>query len=107
MLKSKACGAVGLVLIVIGLNGCSVLSKDPDPQQYMSRVKIGMTRADVEDSLGPPDGNWGPWYSPCTEYAFQKHGTDRWSVYYNNQNRVVFTEHAACNVQRAKQVGLR
>ncbi|EKS69470.1 MULTISPECIES: outer membrane protein assembly factor BamE [Caballeronia] len=107
MLESKAYGAVAMALVLIGLNGCSAFVKDPDPQEYMSRVKVGMTRAEVEDSLGPPDGNWGPWHSLCTEYAFKKHGTDRWSVYYNNQNRVVYTEHAGCNVKRAKEVGLR
>ena len=107
MLESKAYGAVAMALVLIGLNGCSAFVKDPDPQEYMSRVKVGMTRAEVEDSLGPPDGNWGPWQSLCTEYAFKKHGTDRWSVYYNNQNRVVYTEHAGCTVKRAKEVGLR
>lgn len=107
MLESKACGVVGLVLILTGLSGCSVFSKDPDPREYISRVKVGMTREDVEDNLGPPDGNWGPWHSQCTEYAFKDHGADRWSVYYNNQHRVVYTEHAACNVKRAKEVGLR
>ncbi|BCQ27004.1 outer membrane protein assembly factor BamE (plasmid) [Caballeronia sp. NK8] len=107
MLKSKTCLVMALLGALIGLNGCSAFIPDPDPTEYMSRVKIGMTRADVEDHLGPPDGNWGPWHSQCTEYAFKKHGVDRYSVYYNNQNRVVFTEHAACNVARAREVGLR
>ncbi|SAK53062.1 hypothetical protein AWB76_01802 [Caballeronia temeraria] len=107
MLRWKAYGAASLVLVLIGLSGCAAFIKDPDPQEYMAPVKVGMARAEVEDKLGPPDGNWGPWYSVCTEYAFKKHGTDRWSVYYNNQSRVVYTEHAGCNLERAKQVGLR
>ncbi|SAK77907.1 hypothetical protein AWB77_03703 [Caballeronia fortuita] len=107
MFQSKVCSVVGLVLVLIGLNGCSVFIKDPDPTEFMSRVKVGMTRADVEDHLGPPDGSWGPWHSVCTEYGFGKHGVDRYAVYYNNQSRVVFTEHAGCSVSRARQVGLR
>ena len=98
---------LGLVSVLIGLNGCSAFVKDPDPKEYMSRVKVGMTRGEVEDRLGPPDGNWGPWHSVCTEYGFGKYGTDRYAIYYNNQSRVVFTEHAGCNIARAKQVGLR
>ncbi|SAK57877.1 hypothetical protein AWB75_02278 [Caballeronia catudaia] len=107
MIKSKLFLALALLAVLLGLNGCAAFIPDPNPQEYMSRVKIGMTRADVEDNLGPPDGNWGPWHSLCTEYAFGKNGVDRYAVYYNNQNRVVFTEHAGCNVTRAKQVGLR
>ncbi|WP_086972826.1 outer membrane protein assembly factor BamE domain-containing protein, partial [Caballeronia glebae] len=95
MFESKTWGVVALisvlVSVLIGLSGCSAFVKDPDPREYMSRVKIGMTRADVEDHLGPPDGNWGPWHSQCTEYAFNSHGGDRYSVYYNNQSRVVYT----------------
>lgn len=98
---------VMLACVLIGLNGCSAFVKDPDPKEYMSPVKVGMTRAEVEDRLGPPDGSWGPWHSQCTEYGFGKHGSDRYSIYFNNQSRVVYTEHAACNVQRARQVGLR
>ncbi|WP_321797294.1 outer membrane protein assembly factor BamE [Caballeronia sp. J97] len=107
MFKSKVGGVAGLILVLIGLSGCSAFSKDPDPKEYMSRVKVGMTRADVEDNLGPPDGSWGPWHSVCTEYGFGKHGADRYSIYYNNQSRVVFMEHAGCSVTRAKEVGLR
>ncbi|BBQ01313.1 hypothetical protein BSFA1_64410 (plasmid) [Burkholderia sp. SFA1] len=107
MIQSKACLAWALVCAVLGLNGCAAFIPDPNPTEFMSRVKIGMTRADVEDRLGPPDGNWGPWHSQCTEYGFGKHGADRYAVYYNNQSRVVFTEHANCNVERAKEVGLR
>ena len=107
MLKSKVCVLTGLLCVVLGLSACSFSSKEPNPQQYMSRVQVGMTRAAVEDHLGPPDGNWGPWHSQCTEYAFGKDGVDRYSVYYNNQSRVVYSEHASCNLARAKQVGLR
>lgn len=107
MPKFKTCSAVSLICVLIGLSGCSSLVKDPDPQEYMSRVKIGMTRADVEDSLGPPDGNWGPWHSQCTEYGFGKHGADRYAIYYNNKSRVVYTEHGACSVAKAREVGLR
>ncbi|CCD40131.1 unnamed protein product [Candidatus Paraburkholderia kirkii UZHbot1] len=107
MFKSKVCGMLGLVSVLIGLNGCSAFVKDPHPQEYMSRVKGGMTRGDVEDRLGPPDRSWGSWHSVCTEYGFGNHGTDRYAIYYNNQSRVVYTEHAGCNIARAKQVGLR
>jgi hypothetical protein len=109
MRDSKAWVATGLICVLAGLAGCSTFGKDkdPDPRDYMSRVKTGMTRADVEDRLGPPDGSWGPWYSVCTEYGFSKWGTDRYAIYYNNQKRVVFTEHAACNPKRAEQLGLR
>ncbi|SAK82861.1 hypothetical protein AWB79_05542 [Caballeronia hypogeia] len=107
MFKSKVYGLVGLACVLAGLSACAAFIPEPDPTEFMSRVKVGMTRADVEDRLGPPDGNWGPWHSLCTEYGFGKHGADRYSVYYNNQTRVVYTEHAACNVTRAKEVGLR
>jgi len=44
------------------------------------------------------------WCSLCTEYAFKENGTDRWSVYYDNQNRGVFTERAGRRDKRAKEV---
>jgi hypothetical protein len=104
MLKLKFSMLASVACIVTMLGGCASEPYGPD---VMSRVKVGMTKDQVVDRLGPPDGNWGPWYSQCIEYGFGAYARDRYALYTNNQSRVVFIEHAKCNLQRAEQMGLR
>ncbi|BAN27026.1 hypothetical protein BRPE64_DCDS00900 (plasmid) [Caballeronia insecticola] len=86
--------------------GCA-FHADPDPKEVMSRVRVGMTKDDVVDRLGPPDDNWGPVYSECSEYGFGKTNADRYAIYFNNQRRVIYSEHAACNLNRSRALGTR
>ncbi|SAL46544.1 hypothetical protein AWB71_02523 [Caballeronia peredens] len=88
------------------LAGCAI-HRDPDPKEVMSRVRIGMTKDDIIDRIGPPDDNWGPVYSECSEYGFGKFGADRYAIYFNNQRRVIFSEHAPCSLDRARTLGTR
>jgi hypothetical protein len=104
MYKLKWCVFAGLACMLTVLSGCA---SDPSGPEVMSQVKIGMTKDQVIDRLGPPDGTWGPWHSQCIEYGFARFARDRYAVYINNQSRVIFTEHAACNPQRAIELGLR
>jgi hypothetical protein len=105
MIRLKMCAMAGLACLFAMLSGC--ITSNPDPAEVMARVKPGMTKDEMIDRVGPPDGNWGPWHSQCIEYGFGKYAADRYAVYINNQNRVVFSEHARCSVKRAESVGLR
>jgi osmotically inducible lipoprotein OsmE len=102
----KTCFVAGLVCLLTAVAGCSTV-KDPDPKEVMSRVRIGMTNDDVVDRLGPADASWGPEYARCLEYTFGKQGADRYAIYFNNQRRVTYSEHAECKLKRAQRLGLR
>jgi outer membrane protein assembly factor BamE (lipoprotein component of BamABCDE complex) len=104
MLKLKYCVLACVACVLSVLFGCA---SEPVATDVMSRVHVGMTKDDVIDRLGPPDGNWGPWHSQCLEYGFQKYAKDRYALYVNNQERVIYIEHANCNVKRAESLGLR
>jgi outer membrane protein assembly factor BamE (lipoprotein component of BamABCDE complex) len=104
MRKLKSIATAGAVCIAAMLGACA---SEPNPVDVMSRVKPGMTKDEVIDRLGPPDGSWGPWHSQCIEYGFQKYARDRYAIYINNRSRVVYIEHATCSVKRATEVGLR
>jgi hypothetical protein len=104
MLRTFLCALIGATCVVASLSGCA---SDPNPTEVMSQVHVGMTKDEVIDRLGPPDGNWGPWHSQCIEYGFKKYAMDRYAIYINNKDRVIFTEHAGCSVARAEQLGLR
>jgi hypothetical protein len=95
----------GAACVLASLHGC--MTSEPNGAAVMTQVKPGMTKDEVVDRLGPPDGNWGPWHSQCIEYGFGRYAKDRYAVYVNNQSRVVLVEHAGCNVKRAEEAGLR
>jgi hypothetical protein len=104
MLKMKYSVLAGVMCLLSVLSGCA---SEPNGPEVMSRVQVGMSKDEVVDRLGPPDGNWGPWHSQCIEYGFRKYATDRYAIYVNNRNRVIAIDHAQCSVKRAEQLGLR